>query len=187
MALSLNKRKLFLLNRSLHRDLGYLCVGFSIIFGLSGLALNHRDDWNPNYIIERKEISVDVTNVPEDKLTDLAKEKFSISLKKKGEFWVSPNQLKIFFPGDTTIVFNKEKSTFLYENIKPRPFLRAFNSLHLNELKGYWIFFSDLYSVCLIYLAISALFMVKGKYGMKGRGGVLVIVGVVIPIFFLFT
>jgi len=39
-------------NRIIHRDLGYIFFGMSIIYGLSGIALNHIGDWNPDYIIK---------------------------------------------------------------------------------------------------------------------------------------
>ena len=46
---------LYKLNKVLHRDLGYLFVGMIIVYALSGIAINHRKDWNPNYVIEKKE------------------------------------------------------------------------------------------------------------------------------------
>ena len=36
--------------RALHRDIGYLAVGFTIIYALSGLAVNHLADWDPNFV-----------------------------------------------------------------------------------------------------------------------------------------
>lgn len=39
-------------NRWLHRELGYLFFGMSIIYGLSGIALNHHvaRHWNPGVV-----------------------------------------------------------------------------------------------------------------------------------------
>jgi hypothetical protein len=39
-------------NRAIHRDLGYLCFGLTLIYTISGIAMNHIQDWNPNYKIE---------------------------------------------------------------------------------------------------------------------------------------
>ena len=36
-------------NRLIHRDLGYLCAGLTVVYAVSGLAVNHVRDWNPNY------------------------------------------------------------------------------------------------------------------------------------------
>ena len=33
----------------LHRDVGYLAVGLTLAYGISGIAVNHRADWNPSY------------------------------------------------------------------------------------------------------------------------------------------
>ncbi len=35
--------------RSLHRDAGYLAVGLTLVYALSGLAVNHIKDWDPNF------------------------------------------------------------------------------------------------------------------------------------------
>ena len=37
-------------NNILHRDLGYLFFGLTIIYVISGISLNHKHNWNPNYI-----------------------------------------------------------------------------------------------------------------------------------------
>ncbi|MEC7278142.1 MAG: hypothetical protein VXV96_17605 [Bdellovibrionota bacterium] len=184
--MSKKKKSLFLLNRSLHRDIGYLSIGFTIIFALSGLALNHRDDWNPNYSMQREVIKLSPKERSSEEVLLEAKNHFSLPEKMKGKFWVDPNQLKVFYPHDTTLIYLKDKNELHFEKITPRFLLRRFNGLHVNELKSYWIAASDLYSLCLLYLALSALFMVKGKYGIKGRGGILTLIGLIIPAFFFF-
>ncbi len=35
--------------RWLHRDFGYFVVGITFIYTISGIAMNHRQDWNPHY------------------------------------------------------------------------------------------------------------------------------------------
>ena len=35
--------------RVLHRDIGYVAVALIIAYGVSGLAVNHIEDWNPSY------------------------------------------------------------------------------------------------------------------------------------------
>ena len=46
-------------NRAVHRDFGYFFLGMTIIYALSGIAINHLKDWNPNYKITAEEIQVD--------------------------------------------------------------------------------------------------------------------------------
>jgi hypothetical protein len=40
----------------IHRDLGYVCVGLTLVYAVSGVAVNHVRDWNPNYRITRDTI-----------------------------------------------------------------------------------------------------------------------------------
>jgi hypothetical protein len=35
--------------RGLHRDFGYLVVGLTFVYAASGLAVNHIEDWDPNF------------------------------------------------------------------------------------------------------------------------------------------
>ena len=46
-------------NNVLHRDLGYLVVALTIIYAVSGIAVNHVHDWNPNYSIDRIERKIE--------------------------------------------------------------------------------------------------------------------------------
>ena len=52
--------------RVIHSDTGYIFFGMSIIYGLSGIALNHMDDWNPDYIIKTRELTLDNPPVREE-------------------------------------------------------------------------------------------------------------------------
>ena len=54
--MNINWRKL---NNILHRDVGYYFFGMTTIYALSGIALNHIADWDPNYIIENKKLQAD--------------------------------------------------------------------------------------------------------------------------------
>jgi len=35
--------------RAIDREIGYLAVGFTVIYALLGIAMNHIDDWAPNF------------------------------------------------------------------------------------------------------------------------------------------
>jgi uncharacterized protein len=54
--------------RSLHRDLGFLAVGLTVIYAVSGIAVNHIDDWtggDPSYSNYRR-LHVIEQPLPED-------------------------------------------------------------------------------------------------------------------------
>lgn len=51
--------------RNLHRDFGYFAVGLTFIYALSGLAVNHINDWDPSYSHYHRLLTVE-TPLPED-------------------------------------------------------------------------------------------------------------------------
>jgi hypothetical protein len=182
---SINWRRLI---RALHRDIGYLCIGLTIVFAVSGVALNHLRDWNPNYIVERqqKAISFDAKLTDQQINTQLL-ELFPNASKPKTSYWQSVNSYKLFFDGGGTIHANFKTNKATFEHITARPVFKQFNRLHLNEAHNGWIVFSDIYAGLLIFLALSSLFMVKGKYGpFSLNRGWLVILGGAIPAFYIF-
>ena len=73
----------------------------------------------------------------------------------------------------------------LFENLKKRPIFYQVNFLHYNPGKM-WMWFSDFYCVALILMAISGLFILKGKNGITRRGAWLTAAGIIVPIIFLF-
>lgn len=68
------------------------------------------------------------------------------------------------------------------EGQEPRFFLRVANWLHLNRGKKAWTYVADAYAAALLFLAMSGMFMIAGKKGLVGRGAVLVLIGIAIPV-----
>ena len=177
------------LARNLHRDIGYFCIGLTIVFAVSGLALNHLRDWNPNYIVEQvnKPITLD-RNFTDEQLNNLLVQKFGIPEPIKATYWQSVDNYKLFFDDGGSITADFHRNMALYERITERPVIKQFNRLHLNEAKQGWIVFSDIYAVLLLFLAISSLLMVKGKYSpWRLKRGWLVIAGGLIPAVYIFV
>ena len=50
----------------------------------------------------------------------------------------------------------------------------------------WWTYFADIFAIALIIITLSGIIMLKGNKGIIGRGGIEVIVGILIPILFLF-
>jgi hypothetical protein len=63
-----------------------------------------------------------------------------------------------------------------------RVFIGAANWLHTARQKKGWKYVADVFALLLLYLAISGIFMIKGKLGLKGRGAVLISIGVAVPV-----
>ncbi|MBQ4832117.1 PepSY-associated TM helix domain-containing protein [Pseudoalteromonas sp. MMG010] len=178
----------FRLNRTLHRDIGYLCIGLTLVFAVSGIALNHIADWNPNYIIERVEKPFKAKNtLSDEQLNEQLSTLFEFNEAIKASYWESVQQYKLFFAEGGTLTANFSRQTAVYERVTERAVFKQFNTLHLNEAKKGWVVFSDIYAGMLIFLALSALFMVKGKYSpWRLKRGWLVIVGGLIPTVYIF-
>jgi hypothetical protein len=104
--------------------------------------------------------------------------------KLKGVFQPSPDTLQIFIENNTITADLKTGIVRQEKNVR-RPLLFQVNFLHLNHPKKFWTWFADLYAIALGLLAITGLFILRGKNGLRGRGAWLVSAGLVIPIFFL--
>jgi uncharacterized protein len=174
---------LYRLNRILHRDIGYFFFGMTIIYAVSGIALNHRNHWNSNYIIRQEVISVVVpdSNVVKDKAyaTGII-EQISGDLKYKTHL-ASGNNMKVFVDGGSVSV-NLSTGEGQIETLKKRPIFNEFNFLHYNKPAKLWTWFSDIYCVGLLILATGGLFIIKGKNGIKGRGAWMTAIGIIIPL-----
>lgn len=174
-------------SRILHRDIGYFFIGTTIIYGLSGIALNHMSDWNPNYSvnIEHFETDVNLKKSPsiEKKILTLLDDIDDRDNYKK-HYYPSDNRLKIFLKGGSSVVVNVRSGKGFAEYLKRRPIFYEVNYLHYNPNR-FWTWFSDIFAAALILFAITSLFMVKGKKGLKGRGGIYTALGILIPLLFL--
>jgi len=101
----------------------------------------------------------------------------------KNTFYPDSASVKIFVEGNT-ITANLKSGEVLQEKIKSRTVFRETNFLHLNAPKKLWTFVADIFAAALIFLAISGLFMIKGKKGITGRGAWLTALGILIPVVF---
>lgn len=179
--------KLRKLNRVTHRDIGYLIAGMTIIYAISGIALNHKNDWNSNYIIDQRNFSTDIQftrdSINEAKVHQLLEE-LGETKNFKTSYYPTGNQLTVFLEGGSAIV-NTETGEGYVERISKRPVLYQFNFLHYNPGK-WWKWFSDIFCVSLIVVTITGLFIIKGKNGITRRGAILTAIGIILPLIFLF-
>lgn len=174
-------------SRILHRDIGYFFIGTTLIYGISGIALNHMSDWNPNYsvTVEHFTTDLDLSNsdtVKEGVLKLL--DDIDDSKNYKQHYYPSENQIKIFLKGGSSVVVDVNTGRGMAEYLKRRPVFYETNYLHYNPNR-LWTWFSDAFAAALILFAITSFFMVKGKHGMTGRGGIYTVIGIVLPLLFL--
>lgn len=175
-------------NRILHRDFGYFFFGLTIIYCLSGIALNHKKDWNPNYNITYKEISlsenISQSSVTLDWVMTFLK-KYDEEDHYKKYYFPDKNSVKIFIDNGSVSIDLGSKTGYI-EKISKRPLFFEINFLHYNPGR-WWLWFSDIFCVGLIIIAISGLFIIaKSKNSLTRRGIWLIIAGLVVPVLALF-
>ena len=171
-------------NSILHRDIGFLCIGLTLVYAISGVAVNHISDWNPSYSVERIE-----TNIGPVSGNPMSAETISTILARLGEtgrlessYRPGPDSLQLFVEGRSILV-DLGSGHVVHDRAVPRPGLREMNFLHLNHPKKSWTWVADIYAVALGFLAVSGMLMMRGKT--LRRGVVLAAIGFILPLLFL--
>jgi uncharacterized protein len=169
--------------RGWHRDVGYLVIGLTFVYAVSGLAINHVGDFDPNYKVVERTHRVPLEKEPRDDeeaaarvvlaALDIAEEPRDFLLEDDG-------QLEIFFDR-RTLLADLDAGVVIDQRERPRFFLRVANWLHYNRGKAAWTFIADGYAILLLFLATSGIFMLRGRKGFWGRGAILIAIGVSVP------
>jgi len=173
--------------RAIHRDVGYVAVALILAYSLSGLAVNHIEDWNPSYTFETR--AFDLGPVPG--ATGGEQAAFVIDRLRldprevRGHFQESETELRVFLPEGQEARLDVRTGKGKLKSIHKRPVLFEVNALHLNNLKGVWTYVADVFAVALVFLAISGMIMMKGDRGFLGRGKWFVGAGLLVPVGFV--
>lgn len=176
----MDKGKIIKILRLIHRDLGYLMVGISLVYGISGIYLNHMGESDPAFVTVEESVQMPAGLNDKD---------FSAKWSERGMV-----EIKRQMPIDSTCrrlmldggigVYNVETGIVDYETHRRKEFVYWINRLHYNKLSG-WSIMGDIFAISLIFFAVSGLFMVRGSKGLKGRGKWYLIIGVAIPIIYV--
>jgi hypothetical protein len=173
--------------RAIHRDTGYVAVALILAYSLSGLAVNHIDDWNPSYTFESR--AFDLGPVPGATAAEQAAfvvEKLRLDPRQvRGHFQESTTELRVFLPDGQEARLDVRSGRGKLKTIHTRAVLFEVNALHLNNLKGVWTWVADVFALALVFLAVSGMIMMKGDRGFLGRGKWFVGAGLLVPIGFV--
>lgn len=173
--------------RTIHRDAGNLAIGLTLIYALSGIAVNHisTEGWDPNFKNYQRTHELGGPLAGEDQaVADRVLERLNIHDKPTEIYRAAPAELEISLK-QRTLHVNTETGKVLDEGQNPRFFLRMANWLHLNRGKKAWTYVADGYAGALLFLAFSGMFMLPGKKGLIGRGGIFVVLGIAIPVVYV--
>lgn len=169
-------------NRAIHRDLGHVAVGLTLIYAISGLAVNHILDWDPSFVAysEARELGGPITGTDEEAAAAVMKQ-LGVTGTPRDVYRADPSDLQVVLDKRTLHV-NTANGHVIDEGQRPRFFLRVVNWLHLSRGKKAWTVIADVYAVGLILLAFSGLLMMPGRRGLLGRGGLFLLAGIAVPI-----
>ena len=172
--------------RNMHRDVAYFYVGLIISFSISGIALNHRATWNPSeYVVSSESILVKVPTdkelINEDFVKQLATE-WNLTAEYKS-FRVRDELVRVYFDG-AIADFNITTGEGELEFVNKRLLLADMTTLHKTTDTS-WIYYSDVFGAAMLLIAITGMFIAKGKESFKQRGWKFAIVGVLFPLSFL--
>jgi hypothetical protein len=168
-----------------HRDVGYFVAGLTIMYAISGIAVNHIDDWNPSWVVTVE--THHVGTLPEGNTTLVAGtvlDRLGITDEPTSVVRTSPGSFKVFFEGRTLTVHVAE-GRIEDEHARRRAVFFHLNYLHLNHGKGLWTWLADAYAVALVVLAGTGIFIITGRKGLGGRGLWLLLIGLAIPLVYL--
>lgn len=168
-----------------HRDVGYFFAGLTVLYAISGIAVNHVEDWNPSYVLRAE--TREVGPLPEGDREEIAGEvlrRLAIAEEPRSVVRMSPRLIKVFLDGRTLTVSLPEGRVY-DEQARRRSGFYELNFLHLNHGKGFWTWFADLYAAGLLVLACTGIFIIGGKKGLGGRGLWLLLAGLSIPAIYL--
>jgi hypothetical protein len=173
--------------RALHRDLGYFYIGLIISFAASGILMNHRKSWQAqHYTIETKAIQVKILseNQLSDKYAETLAKQLHIDDKLRRQK-VEDGKFRISFEKHDLNIDLKTGKGEIVSFIKT-PVISQMMTLHKNT-SNWWIYYSDIFGISLITIAITGAIMIPaGKFSFKRRGWKLALLGIIFPLVVLF-
>ena len=186
------RRPLKYYNILLHRYLGYFFAGTTVIYAVSGFAVNHIEDWNPNYTIEHTKIKIAPFASDENISENEAKALFQqLNIEKpfdpENVFYPEEGLIEILVTAQDKITLRTAQTPWSVDLAKTRrrPVLHLFNFLHLNSSKKLWTLYADVYAIALLLLALTGLWMKKGKKGLLREAGLWAAAGMLAPFIFI--
>lgn len=176
--------------RLIHRYVSFICAGLFFIYIISGFMLNHKQTFR--FLSKKSEKTVACSfTFPEDKknFSEVQARQFMQHLQcdtsRFERFTLNKKRLTIFGKGQLRITMVRGEEYATISDMTHTPFLYALNKLHRNP-SLIWTITSDIFLILMMILLITGLLIVPGKKGLFGIGGILVLLGIIIPIIIYF-
>jgi hypothetical protein len=170
--------------RAIHRDVGYFAIGFTVIYAVSGIAQNHIADWGDvSYVASERTFTIDkigddvTDDVAINRVADAAKLGTPTTSLRAGD------EIRLAYASGAQVTAIGTQVTV--QSRERRAFIGLANWLHKARGKTAWKYVADLYALCLLYLACSGIFMIKGRNGVRWRGAIVIAVGIAVPVLYV--
>jgi hypothetical protein len=170
--------------RAIHRDIGYLAIGFTVIYAVSGIAQNHIEDWGDisykasEHTFTIAAIAADVPDAAAiQRVADAAKLGTPTSSLRAGD------ELRLGYASGAQVTAIGTQLTV--QSRERRAFIGLANWLHKARGKHAWKYIADAYALLLLYLAGSGIFMIKGRMGLRWRGAIVIAAGIAVPVLYV--
>ena len=166
------KKSLQQIMRSLHRDIGFLMIGMTLIYAISGIILVYRDT---GLLKSEKTITRQLPPNLEEQQLGMMLHLFDFKVEKtEGDL--------VYFGNGT---YNKTTGEAIYQSVSLPDFMNKLNGLHKasSQSKTHW--FTTVFGVLMLFLAVSSLWMFKAKTKHFKRGVVISALGLLVAVVML--
>ncbi len=171
--------------RWLHRELGFLAVGLTMVYAISGIALNHSHQWDPNFASHQETFFIEAPGTgPNGMVQPLVLQRLGLREPVLNTWRAGEAEFQVFMEGaryDVNLTTGEVRKEFTAK----RPFWFAVNFMHLNSGQGVWTGLADALAATLLILALTGIFLVPGKQGLSGRGGIMFLLGILLPVVYV--
>ncbi len=164
--------------RNIHRDLGYFFVGIVLIYGISGILLNHKIT---AYSTDKRQVYIS-SNLNKDELASYWK-KQNPDLQLKN-IMSQKGGMQLYLQGGIGHYISSS-GQLNYETYDRSLLIDFVHRLHYNTIKG-WKYMADFFAISLVFFAISGLFLSRGKHSFSKRGKWFTLIGLIITCVFFF-
>ena len=171
-------------NNVLHRDIGYSIFVLTFVYAISGVAVNHSHQWNPNYVVTHRMVQlgpVQAEALQDRQVVEGLLAGAGLPSDHRTTFRTDPQTVRIFLE-EGTVDVDLATGEARVELVRNRRLLYELNFLHLNTPKQLWTWVADLYAILLAFVALTGLFVRKGDKGLFGRGKWFVALGLAVPV-----
>jgi uncharacterized protein len=174
--------------RAIHRDFGYLAIGFTLIYAISGIAQNHIEDWG-DVSFKATERTLTLPAIPDTTPEIVAVKSVAdaVGMGTPTAHARTGDEIRLEYANGSkaTAIVGPAGTTVTVQAHSRRPFIGLANWLHTARHKKAWKYIADTYAVLLLYLALSGIFMIKGRLGLKWRGSILISTGILVPVMYI--